>query len=193
MTDTPQFPLNPNQLNNFSFKRVNVVGTSGSGKSTFSKKLASRLNFPYVEMDKLFWGPNWKWPTDEEFFGKLKESLNSEKWVLDGNYTRTVPLKWENVEAVIWLDYSFSITLFRAILRAFKRSITQEEIWEGTGNRESFKKSFLSKDSIIWWTITTYRKTRKKYLACLSDPQYSNIKFIRIQNDSEARIFLESI
>ncbi len=39
--------------------KLNVVGTSGSGKSTFSKALAEKLAIEHIEMDQIFWGPNW--------------------------------------------------------------------------------------------------------------------------------------
>lgn len=176
-----------------SFSKINVIGTSGSGKSTFAKKLSTALNYPYIEMDKIFWGPNWKSPTDEEFFGKLRAALSEQRWVLDGNYTRTVPIKWEKVELVIWLDYSFSRTLFQAIRRAISRAWSKEELWEGTGIRESFHKSFFSKESIIWWTITTHGKVRAKYEDYLSDSKFSNIKFVRLRSHKEARDFLKKI
>ncbi len=180
-------------LKNNILRKINVVGTSGSGKSTFSKRLSQILKIPYVEMDKLFWGPNWYWPSDEEFFGKLKSELKKDFWVLDGNYTRTIPIKWESVDTVIWLDYPFSTTLIRAIKRAFRRSLTGEELWEGTGNRESFKKSFLSKESIILWTIKTHGQVRKKYESYLSDPKFSHIKFIRLKNDLEVEAYLANL
>lgn len=41
-------------------KRINVVGTSGSGKSTFGRQLSQQICAPYIEMDALFWQPNWK-------------------------------------------------------------------------------------------------------------------------------------
>ena len=40
-------------------RRVNVVGTSGSGKSTMGAALARRLGVPYVELDALAWKPGW--------------------------------------------------------------------------------------------------------------------------------------
>ncbi|MEQ1665953.1 MAG: AAA family ATPase, partial [Bdellovibrionales bacterium] len=165
-------------MKNNVLKKINVVGTSGSGKSTFSKRLSQILNISYVEMDKVFWGPNWYWPTDEDFFGKLQNELRQDSWILDGNYTRTIPIKWEKVDTVIWLDYPFLTTLFRSIRRAFLRSLTQEELWEDTGNRESFNKSFFSKDSIILWMIKTHNQVRKKYESYLVDPKFSHIKFI---------------
>ena len=114
-----------------NIQKINVIGTSGTGKSTFSKRLAHALNYPCIEMDKVFWEPNWKWPTDENFFSDLKAYLNQDTWVLDGNYTRTVPIKWEKVDLIIWLDYSFTRTLLQAIKRAIHRSLTKEELWEG--------------------------------------------------------------
>lgn len=66
----------------------------------------------------------------------------------------------------------------------------QEELWEGTGNRESFRKSFFSKDSIILWTIKTHRSVRVKYESYMQDPKYSHIKFVRLKNHREADEFL---
>lgn len=172
--------------------RINVVGTSGSGKSTLSKRLSVLLQYPYIEMDKIFWGPNWTESNDEAFFANLKSALDKPQWVLDGNYTRAIPIKWENIDLVIWLDYSFPLTLFQAIRRAVQRSWTKEEIWGGTGNRESFKKSFFSKESIIWWTITTHGKVRKNYEKHMANPRLSHIKFIRLRSRVEADRLIEA-
>tara|TARA_B100000029_G_scaffold512514_1_gene609361 strand:+ start:9644 stop:9868 length:225 start_codon:yes stop_codon:yes gene_type:complete len=73
--------------------RINVLGTSGSGKSTFSKNLAEQLNIPYVQLDELFWKPNWTESSDEEFFPKIEDALSPDEWVLDGNYIRSTPVK----------------------------------------------------------------------------------------------------
>ena len=183
-----------NLSNTFNYKKINIVGTSGSGKTTFSKFLACILKIEHIEIDSIFWGPDWYWPTDDEFFSDLRQAIaNKGSWILDGNYTRTIPIKWENVELVIWLDYSFITTLFQALKRAFKRSITREELWDGTGNRESFRKSFFSRDSIILWTIKTHGKVRLKYERFMNDPDYSKIKFIRLKSPSESVRFLNDI
>ncbi len=172
--------------------RINVVGTSGTGKSTFGKRLAGLLSIPHVEMDALFWGPDWYWPSDEEFFGKLEQAVAGERWLLDGNYTRTVPIKWRRVQTVIWLDYSFPRTIWQAIRRAVRRSWTQEELWPGTGNRESFRKSFFSKDSIILWSITHHGKIRKKYRQVMEDADFKHIEFVRLASPREAERYLEA-
>ena len=74
-----------------------------------------------------------------------------------------------------------------------KRSITGEELWIGTGNRKTLKKSFFSKDSIILWTIKTHKKVRFKYESFMNDKDYSRIKFIRLRSPSESEKFLKQI
>lgn len=171
-------------------KRINVIGTSGSGKSTFSCMLANKLNYPYLEMDAIFWNPNWRESSDEEFFANLTDKLNGEHWVLDGNYNRTAEIKWARVDTIIWMDYSFSRTIFQAVKRALIRIVTKQELWGKTGNIESFKKSFLSKDSIILWTLKTYKKNRVRYTELLNDPKYRHIEFVRLTSPKKAKVFI---
>lgn len=180
-------------LNKDYLKRINVIGTSGSGKSTFAKNLANALNSPYIELDQLFWKANWEQPSDEEFFSKIENALNQETWVLDGNYTRTIPIKWKNVTAIVWIDYSFPRTLFQAMKRAISRIRDGKEIWPNTGNIETFRKTFMSKDSILIWTLKTYRKNKANYGILSNDPNTSHIKFIRLKNPKEAQSFINEV
>ena len=108
--------------------RINIVGTAGSGKSTFARLLAENMNAPYIQLDELHWKPNWTESTDEELFPKLENALSSERWVLDGNYTRTIPIKWKRVQMVIYLDLPFLIVLYRITWRSLLRSIKNEEL-----------------------------------------------------------------
>lgn len=172
--------------------RINVIGTSGSGKTTFGRELASVLQIPFIELDAIFWGPDWSEPDDSELFPKLSTALASDSWVLDGNYSRTLEIKWERVDSVIWLDFSFPRTVAQAIKRAVSRIISQEELWPGTGNRESLKMLF-SRDSIVIWTIKTYSRRKKKIQGYASSGQYRSIIFHRIRSPKQAKIFLQSV
>lgn len=176
-----------------AMKKINVVGTSGSGKSTFSRMLAKKLGYRYLEMDAMFWKPNWQESTDEEFFTKLKSCLSQDAWVLDGNYNRTVAIKWADIDQVIWIDYSFPRTVYQAIKRAFIRSITQTELWDDTGNIETFRKSFFSRDSIIIWTLKTYKRNRVRYTEMFNDPKYNHIEFVRLTSPKMAKKFIDEL
>ena len=170
--------------------RINVIGTSGSGKSTFCKQLAQQFSIPHIEMDALFWKPNWEKTSYDEFIKEIEIALEQDSWILDGDYTKTIPIKWKTVDIVIWIDYSFSRTLYQTIKRSIARLITKKELWPGTENIETLTKIF-SKDSIILWTITHYQKNRRKYKEAFLDPKYSHIEFIRIKKpkDMEKLIF----
>lgn len=124
--------------------KINVVGTSGSGKSTLARQLAERLDVPYIEMDRLYWRPEWQGTPDDVFLTRLEQALAEagEGWVLDGNYSRTQASKWREVDYILWLDYGFGRTLWQAVRRACRRAASKRELWPGTGNRESFRRSF---------------------------------------------------
>ncbi len=169
--------------------RINIIGTSGSGKTTFGRQLAEILELPFLEMDAIFWGPDWEFPPDEVFFPRLKKVLDGDDWVLDGNYTRTLDFKWNRVQAVIWLNFSFPRTVYQAVIRAGSRLISQEELWPGTGNRENLQMLF-SKESIIWWTVSSYQRHVKRNSAYMTADKYSQIKFHRIRSPRAAKKFL---
>ncbi|MCG9596302.1 (d)CMP kinase [Vibrio sp. Isolate25] len=173
--------------------KINVVGTSGSGKSTFSRQLAQTLNYPYIEMDRLFWKADWQESSDDEFFAQIEEATQQPYWVLDGNYNRSREIKWKEVDTVIWVDYSRLRTLYQAVTRAVYRCLTQKELWPGTGNTESIVKSFFSRDSIILWTLKTYHSNRQRYLADMTNPRYQHIRFIRLTSPRHAKRFLQQL
>jgi hypothetical protein len=165
-------------------RRINVIGTSGTGKTTFCRELSSVLGVPCREMDRMYWQAGWT-SDEEEFLAGLKAAISGPAWVLDGNYNRTNPVKWENVECVVWLDYSFATTFSRAVRRALERSATGREIWPGTGNRETFRKSFFSRDSIILWTLTTFRSNRAKYRTVMNDEEGRAFAFVRLGSPAD--------
>ncbi|MCO5142958.1 MAG: adenylate kinase [Oligoflexia bacterium] len=174
-------------------RRINVIGSSASGKSTIAQLIAKKLELPYLEMDKLFWEPNWKEPKDEVFFSRLSKAIEGSEWVLDGNYNRTLNIKWQRVEAIVWIDYSFFRTFLQAFQRAFIRALHKKELWEGTGNKESFRKSFFSKNSIILYSIKNYKKMRNRYLELKRDKKYEHIRFIQLRNPKEVNKFIQSL
>lgn len=168
--------------------KINVVGSSGSGKSTLSQRLAKTLDVPYIQLDPLFWRPHWQGTPDEAFFAKLQAALESapDGWVLDGNFNRTRDIKWREVDMIVWLDYGFWRTFWQGFKRAVVRIKSREELWPGTGNRETFRQTFLSRDSILLWMLTHWRSNRWRYFADSIDARYRHINIIRLTHPDEA-------
>lgn len=107
------------------FRRINVVGTSASGKFTFARALATKLGLSDIELDNLFWLDNWQETADREFFDKIQAAIDQAKdgYVIDGNYTRSIPVKWAEIDSVIWIDLPFHLNLYRSIKRAIQRQL----------------------------------------------------------------------
>ncbi|MCU5772891.1 AAA family ATPase [Erwiniaceae bacterium BAC15a-03b] len=173
--------------------KINVIGTSGSGKSTLARAIARQLELPCIEMDALFWQRDWGESSDEQLFARLEQALQQPGWVLDGNYKRSQPIKWREVDTIIWVDYGFLRTLYQAVRRAVSRAWRQQEIWPDTNCRETFRKSFFSRDSIILWTIKTWRSNRQRYEAMLNDRRYQHLHFVRLTSPQMSREFIAAL
>ncbi|NIE97355.1 AAA family ATPase [Acinetobacter sp. Tr-809] len=172
-------------------KFINIIGTTGSGKSTFARQLAQKQQLQYIELDNLLWLNDWQESSNEALFLKLKVAMKNAAtgWVIDGLYTRTIPMMMEKVDTVIWLDYPFYINLYRLTKRTFGRVISRKKLWEDSNNRESLK-LMLSKQSIFIWLIKSYPKNRKKYLALMQNPDHQHIRFIHLTSPKQTRRFL---
>lgn len=169
-------------------RRVAVVGTSGSGKTTFAATLAAKLQAPHVELDALHWRPNWIEAPREEFRAAVAAATAADRWVSDGNYSIVRDLVWGRATAVIWLNYRFPTVMGRALWRTVHRSLSREELY--SGNRESLSSAFLSRDSILLWVVTSYRRNRRRYTALFEDAAFAHLDRLELRRPSEATRFV---
>ena len=82
-----------------------MIGTSGAGKTTTARQIASVLSVPHVELDTCRHGPSWTETPDGLFRDRLSEALRGDTWVADGNYTVAREVVWPRATTVVWLDY----------------------------------------------------------------------------------------
>lgn len=138
-------------------RRIVVFGPSGSGKTTVSREIGRILDIPVIELDSLYHRPNWQPTPVNEFRAKVERALaeHPEGWVCDGNYTAVRPLVLARADTVVWLRLPFPLVYFRLFRRTVARAWRKEVLW-GT-NRESWWRSFLSRDSILLWGVTHWR------------------------------------
>lgn len=99
-------------------QRVLVIGSPGAGKSTFACELARRTGLPLTHLDAEYWRPGWVRPPKEVWEERVRELIAPDAWILDGNYTSTVPLRAARADTVVVLDYSRLLCLYRAVRRA---------------------------------------------------------------------------
>ncbi|MGE5334483.1 MAG: AAA family ATPase [Nitrososphaerota archaeon] len=172
-------------------RRIHVVGTSGSGKTTFAHRIAERLNMQHVELDALHWQPGWT-PTETDVLrARIAQEISGDGWVVDGNYSALRDIIWARADTVIWLDYTLPVVCWRIISRTTRRMISRTELWNG--NRESLR-SVFSRDSIVLWALSTWGKNRHRYDAFFSHPgDYAHIQFIHLRSPGETRIWLQQL
>ena len=170
-------------------KRVNLKGTSGSGKSTFGVELARRLELPYVELDALHHGPNWSEPTDEEFRARVHEAMDAapQGWVIDGNYEiKLGDLVIAEADTIVWLDLPLRIKTRRLWRRTARRIRDDVELWNG--NKESWRGALWGPDALFWWMVRGHFRHRRDWPGRFAgDP-----RFVRLRSVAEARAWLES-
>ena len=136
-----------------------MIGPTGSGKTTFARALAAKLGVPHIELDALFWRPGWMMSSADELRSKVEPALSHDGWVVDGNYSGKLgTLVLDHADEIVWLDLPLRRTWPRLLRRTVRRLYTRELICGA--NRESFRQAFLSRDSILLYSLRTYRRTR---------------------------------
>jgi adenylate kinase family enzyme len=119
--------------------RICILGPSNSGKSTLAVAIGAALGRPVIHLDLLHHLPNTDWvprPT-EEFHALHDEAILGDRWVMDGNYSKLFPQRFERATGVILLDVPTSTSL----LRYFRRTLFEKDGRAGAleGCRDSVK------------------------------------------------------
>ncbi|CAI8691265.1 toxin [Burkholderia cepacia] len=169
--------------------RFVVVGTSGSGKSTFSSALAAAAGCPYIELDQLYWGPDWTAVPPEQFENAVLAATAGDRWVADGNYSAVRDVLWSRATHVVWLNFGRWTVFSRVLWRTLSRGLMRTELFHG--NRESLRMAFCSKDSVLLWSYTTFARNRVKFAALRDDPKYAHLQWTEITGPSRTRAFIE--
>ncbi len=184
----------PPGVDNALMRRISVVGTSGSGKSTVARNIARRLEVPYIELDAIHHQANWTPMSAADFRVAVAERTAGDAWVADGNYrTKLGDLVWQRADTVVWLDLPRWLVMYQVVTRTVGRALTRRELWNG--NRESWSSMFSADpaQSVIRWAWTTHATNRTRYLAALEDPAHSEITFIRLRSRREVARFLDAL
>lgn len=106
-----------------SSKRILVLGPSGSGKTTFSLHLGRLLGIETIHLDACFWQPGWTSTPQPEWRATVAALIQKESWVMDGMYERTLDLRIPAADALIVIERSRLVCLWRV----FKRKATMAD------------------------------------------------------------------
>lgn len=165
--------------------KIMIIGCGGSGKSTLGRALALKLSLPLVHLDQLNWRDNWSSVGKEEFDRLQQAELQNNKWIIDGNYNRTIPLRLQYCDTVIYLDYSRLTCLLGVIKRVLtNRGKSRPDMAENCPER--FNLEFLK---FVW---NFNKKNRQKYYDMLKTCD-DDIKVIIMKNRKDTRKFVNEL
>lgn len=165
-------------------KRITIIGGGGAGKSTFSRQLGEKINLPVCHLDSLFWNPGWVETPKEQWNDRIKDLLDEEKWIIDGNYRRTLEARIQKSDTVIFLDMPTHLRMYRI----FKRRImyhgkTRPDMREGCNEK-------LDWEFIKW--VWNYNKNSRKSVIETLDKYNKSVEVIVLKNGKEVKCYLDS-
>ncbi|MFD1413585.1 P-loop NTPase family protein [Oceanobacillus jeddahense] len=162
--------------------RIIVIGCPGAGKSTLSTQIAQIRNIPLVHLDSIQWIDDDTTASKAAFDTKLNEEIKKDKWIIDGNYARTLELRMKHADWVIWLDFPRSVCLYRI----FKRYIKNRGKKSPHGNPDRLDFSFLR---FVW----NYKKENNSRIKSLKDKHQGRLRFSHIRSGRELRKFMSNL
>ena len=165
-------------------ERIMIIGCGGAGKSTLARQLGAKLNLPVVHLDKLFWRPGWEQISREEFDRHHREALAQEKWIIDGNYDRTMGERAKYCDTIIYLDFSRAACLMgvaKRVLTSYGR--VRPDMAEGCPER--FDLEFIK------WIWDFNKNNREKTYRLLNETEGKET--IVLKNRRAVRLFLKSL
>ena len=161
-----------------------IIGCSGSGKSWLARELGQKLGLPVIHLDQLWWQTGWQNVTVEEFDSRLAMALNMDRWIIDGNYSRTMEERLTRCDTVIYLDFSRWACLLGMCQRLLtNRGKTRPDM--SAGCPERFNWEFVK---WIWNFNKNNRVRNYTYLA-----KAKHAKSVLLKNRKEVQRCLDSL
>jgi hypothetical protein len=171
-------------------ERIAITGSSCSGKTTLGRNLAKKIGAVSIDLDDLHWEPSWRMASADDFDERLQKALGAAKWVTSGNYSRVQEQYLGPADTLIWLDYSFTIVLWRALRRTWRRVVLKELCCNG--NVETLGGTF-SRGSIILWVLQNFKRRRMAGEKLFEPEIFPHLNKLRFRSPQETQKWLDSI
>ncbi len=98
------------------YRRINITGNAGAGKSTAAVKIGQLLKLPIYGLDSVVWKPGWKQAEAKEKIGLIEDLVDKNIWVIDGVSKRVR----EEADLVIFLDIPRKVCVYQCLKRNWR-------------------------------------------------------------------------
>ena len=169
-------------------QRIAIVGSSGSGKSTLAIELGRRLGLPIIHLDRIYWRPGWAKPENDDWLAATIAPLSGERWIVDGNYSDTLPERIARADTVIFLDLPMRLCLWRIINRALsstpEKDAARPDLPEGCGESIDIE--------LIEW-VYRYRELERPGILALLETAGPGKAIVHLKSAKAVKQWLESV
>ena len=167
-----------------NMERIIIIGCPGAGKTTLARALKEKLGLPLVHLDQLWWKENWEHVTREEFDSRLAMAVNMDRWIIDGNYSRTIEMRLPRCDTIIYLDFDRWLCLWGMLQRVIRNyGRTRPDM--GGNCPERFDWEFVK------WIWNFNKENRTRNYTWIARAKHA--KAIVLKNRREVSRFLESL
>ena len=148
------------------FQKAIIIGCPGAGKSTFARILSDKTHLPLYYLDML-WHKSDRTTVDRTIFDqKLKEIVVKDKWIIDGNYGRTLEMRIQACETIFLLDFPVEECLAGAESRVGKQRVDMP--WIETEFDEEFRQWIVdfpkNELPIVYQLLDRYKSEKDIYI-----------------------------
>lgn len=94
----------PGPIRSARMDRIAILGCGGSGKTFLANQIAALLDLPVTHLDAVYYDTDWNPLSADEFAERQRELTAEPRWLLEGNYASTLPIRLATADTVIFLD-----------------------------------------------------------------------------------------
>ncbi len=171
-------------------ERILILGRTGSGKTTLARTLAAGLGVPHIELDSLYFGPDFSTAPLPVLRERTSEAIATDRWVTDGNKRAVRDLVWPRADTIVWLDYPLYVSVWRLAKRARTRTSTLSAQAAQSGRRSGLPKQILAAARGVLTALRSHRGQRREYPRLFAEPANRHLAIARLRSPRATRDWL---
>jgi hypothetical protein len=174
-------------------ERILVIGRTGSGKTTLARDIAAALGLPHVELDSLYFGPDFSTVPEPVLRERVASAIEADRWVTDGNKRAVRDLVWPRADTIVWLDYPVAVSLWRLGRRATRRTATLRTQAAEAGTTKDLPKQMMAAAKGVLTALRSHTGQRKEFPRLFAAPENQHLAVVRLRSPRATRSWFDRV